>query len=99
MTSTETTELGNESAVLPASFAQQRMWFLDRLEAGGGGIYNVPAVTRLRGPLDLDPRTVGRLQRRQLAALDRRLPGALDRPAHDGPDRRGRGSDRLGFGH
>lgn len=47
---TETTEITNEPFVLPASFAQQRMWFLDRLE--GGAIYNVPLATRLRGPLD-----------------------------------------------
>jgi amino acid adenylation domain-containing protein len=49
----ESTELSNEPLVLPASFAQQRMWFLDRLE-GGGAAYNVPTVTRLRGPLDVD---------------------------------------------
>src|SRR5436189_6142455 len=40
-------------AVLPASFAQQRLWFLDQFE-GGGAVYNVPVATRLRGPLDLD---------------------------------------------
>jgi amino acid adenylation domain-containing protein len=43
----------SESFVLPASFAQQRLWFLDRLESGRG-IYNVPVATRLRGPLDVD---------------------------------------------
>src|SRR5438067_3588673 len=40
-------------AVLPASFAQQRLWFLDQLE-GGGAVYNVPVATRLRGRLDLE---------------------------------------------
>jgi amino acid adenylation domain-containing protein len=50
---TESAELSSESFVLPASFAQQRMWFLDRLEANGA-VYNVPTVTRLRGPLDVD---------------------------------------------
>jgi amino acid adenylation domain-containing protein len=50
---TERTELSSEPAVLPASFAQQRLWFLDQLEGGGAG-YNVPAATRLRGPLDVD---------------------------------------------
>src|SRR5438128_5572373 len=50
---TERTELSNEPAVLPASFAQQRLWFLDQFE-GGGAVYNVPVATRLRGPLDVD---------------------------------------------
>src|SRR2546421_6179976 len=49
----ERAELSSEPAVLPASFAQQRLWFLDQLE-GGGAVYNVPAATRLRGPLDVD---------------------------------------------
>lgn len=38
--------------VLPLSFAQQRLWFLDRLEPGSS-VYNIPAGLRLRGPLDL----------------------------------------------
>lgn len=32
----------------PASFAQRRLWFLDRLTEEGG-VYNVPAALRLRG--------------------------------------------------
>src|SRR5512147_3025916 len=36
---------------LPLSFAQQQMWFLDRLNPGTHG-YNMPAVVRLRGRLD-----------------------------------------------
>ena len=36
---------------LPLSFAQQRLWFLDRLEPGSAS-YNVPAAIRLDGPLD-----------------------------------------------
>ncbi|RMF43104.1 MAG: non-ribosomal peptide synthetase [Planctomycetota bacterium] len=39
--------------VLPASFAQQRMWFLNELWPDAG-VYNVPLVLRLDGPLDLD---------------------------------------------
>ncbi|MDX1996526.1 MAG: amino acid adenylation domain-containing protein, partial [Thermoanaerobaculia bacterium] len=35
------------------SFAQGRLWFLDRLEPGGVQ-YNIPTALRLRGPLDPD---------------------------------------------
>jgi amino acid adenylation domain-containing protein len=37
----------------PLSFAQERMWFLDRL-SGHTGAYNVPVVTELEGALDAD---------------------------------------------
>jgi amino acid adenylation domain-containing protein len=36
---------------LPVSFAQQRLWFLDRLRPGDPS-YNLPAAVRLRGALD-----------------------------------------------
>ena len=36
---------------LPLSFAQARLWFLDRLEPGGS-TYNMPYALRLRGALD-----------------------------------------------
>ncbi|HEU4457453.1 MAG TPA: amino acid adenylation domain-containing protein [Longimicrobium sp.] len=36
---------------LPLSFAQRRLWFLDRL-AGGTSDYNLPVALRLEGPLD-----------------------------------------------
>ncbi|CAM3698150.1 amino acid adenylation domain-containing protein [Kibdelosporangium persicum] len=38
-------------AVLPLSFAQQRLWFLHKLE-GASGTYAVPIALRLRGPID-----------------------------------------------
>jgi len=37
---------------LPLSFAQQRLWFIDRLEPGVS-VYNFPAAVRLKGPLDV----------------------------------------------
>ncbi len=37
---------------LPASYAQQRLWFIDQLE-GTSTEYNAPAALRLQGPLDL----------------------------------------------
>ena len=36
---------------LPLSFAQQRMWFLERLDPGSGA-YHIPLLMRVRGPLD-----------------------------------------------
>src|SRR2546429_931937 len=40
-------------ATAPPSFAQQRLWFLDRL-LPGTGMYNVPIALRLEGPLEAD---------------------------------------------
>ncbi|NES13762.1 MULTISPECIES: non-ribosomal peptide synthetase [Micromonospora] len=36
----------------PASFSQQRLWFLEQL-APGSAAYNIPGAVRIHGPLDL----------------------------------------------
>lgn len=38
--------------LLPLSFAQERLWFMDRLQ--GGSVYNMPIALRIQGPLDMD---------------------------------------------
>ncbi|HEX3128840.1 MAG TPA: non-ribosomal peptide synthase/polyketide synthase [Thermoanaerobaculia bacterium] len=38
--------------LLPASFAQERLWLIDRLTPGQS-VYNIPIALRLRGPLDV----------------------------------------------
>ncbi len=50
---------------LPLSFAQQRLWFVDRL-APGTATYNMPFPLRLRGPLEV------RTLRRTLSEVVRR---------------------------
>ncbi|GAA3169214.1 MULTISPECIES: amino acid adenylation domain-containing protein [Streptomyces] len=42
---------GERPDVLPLSFAQQRLWFLDQWEEAGTA-YNLPLALRLSGPLD-----------------------------------------------
>ncbi|HEU0055201.1 MAG TPA: amino acid adenylation domain-containing protein, partial [Longimicrobium sp.] len=45
-------EPADRSAPLPLSFAQQRLWFIDRLE-GAGEAYHISLRQRLRGELDV----------------------------------------------
>ncbi|HEX7239395.1 MAG TPA: amino acid adenylation domain-containing protein, partial [Longimicrobiaceae bacterium] len=45
-------ERAPRSGPMPLSFAQQRLWLVDRLEPGSAA-YNMPFALRLRGPLDV----------------------------------------------
>jgi amino acid adenylation domain-containing protein len=45
-------ELVERGAPLPASFAQQRLWFLDQLEPGCAS-YHIPAAVKLVGRIDI----------------------------------------------
>jgi amino acid adenylation domain-containing protein len=58
----------------PLSFAQERLWFLDRLTPGSA-FYNCPAAVRLQGQLDVRAleRTLGEIVRRH-AVLRTRFP-------------------------
>jgi len=42
----------------PLSYAQERMWFLDRFEEGGT-LYTIPQLLQLEGPLDADRLVTG----------------------------------------
>jgi amino acid adenylation domain-containing protein len=42
---------GHPEELLPVSFAQRRLWFLNQL-APGDPFYNVPAAAEMRGPVD-----------------------------------------------
>src|SRR5215212_4435147 len=56
----------------PLSFAQQRLWFIDRLE-GGSPFYNSPAAVRLSGALNVEAlaRTLSEIVRRHEALRTR----------------------------
>jgi len=58
----------DRARALPLSFAQERLWFLDRMQ-GTPGIYNLPRAVRLRGPLDAAAleRALGEIVRRHEA--------------------------------
>ena len=41
-----------EVFLAPASFAQERLWYLEQLEGGRSAVYNVGVGVRFTGPLD-----------------------------------------------
>ncbi|HEU0051863.1 MAG TPA: condensation domain-containing protein, partial [Longimicrobium sp.] len=56
------------AGALPLSFAQERLWFIDRLEPGSA-VYNIPVARRLSGALDASAleRALGEIVRRHEA--------------------------------
>ncbi|SFH04896.1 amino acid adenylation domain-containing protein, partial [Duganella sp. CF458] len=45
--------LADRSEPLPLSWAQQRLWFLDQLDASAGAAYHMPGGLRLHGQVDV----------------------------------------------
>jgi len=74
---------GRGAGVRALSFAQQRLWFLDRLEPGSAA-YNLPVALRLRGRLDfsyLSAALAGILRRHE--ALRTSFPETPDGPVQE----------------
>src|SRR6266851_8100969 len=70
--SAEKPAFGDSPERLPLSFAQKRLWFLDRLQPGNP-FYNVVAAFELRGPLNVTAlrRSLGEIVRRHGALRTR----------------------------
>jgi amino acid adenylation domain-containing protein/non-ribosomal peptide synthase protein (TIGR01720 family) len=75
---------------LPLSFAQRRIWFLERLE-GRSAAYNMPAAFRLQGDLDANAVTAAlseisrrhEVLRTRLVEIDAEPVQVIDAPADD----------------
>src|SRR5258708_40193159 len=61
-----------EKIFFPASFAQQRLWFIDQLTPGRA-TYNIPSALRIRGKLDVEmlARTLEEVVRRDASLRPR----------------------------
>ena len=72
---------GERSGKLPLSFAQQRLWFIDRMNPGSA-VYNIPGAVRLEGGLDIDAleKSINEIVRRH-EALRTRFEGESGEPA------------------
>jgi amino acid adenylation domain-containing protein len=80
-----------EPGLLPLSFAQERLWFLDQLEPGSTA-YGIPAALRVRGDLDLGAlaASLGEIVRRHEVLrttfrAERGVPFQLVSPEADAP--------------
>ncbi|HST62930.1 MAG TPA: amino acid adenylation domain-containing protein [Longimicrobium sp.] len=73
----------DRGAPLPLSFAQERLWFLDRLQPDSA-FYNIATALRISGPLDADAleRALGEIVRRH-EALRTRFPQVAGAPVQD----------------
>ncbi|MEM8961757.1 MAG: non-ribosomal peptide synthase/polyketide synthase, partial [Acidobacteriota bacterium] len=74
----------DESATIPLSTAQRRLWLLDRLDPGAP-TYNLAAALRLRGALDLDAlhRSLRWVVERHEVLRTRFVLGADDEPVQE----------------
>ena len=75
--------VSRESAALPLSFGQERLWFLDRLQPGGAA-YNVPLDLRFTGRLSVSAlaASLGEIVRRH-EALRTSFPEIDGRPVQE----------------